>query len=613
MQRVGFQRLRALDAFTHNIDTYRIYNPLFKTYTSAFDAAFDRGVAADLNYYILHEAAGRPSYEDQLANLLVAMHSNSIGKVYVLHGSVGSGKTTLCRYLSEKHPVMSSPRSLVVRMDVWPREEDPGGSQSMLTALLKDAVFDSFQRRGLAIDKGEFFRMIFSMIGFPPTDNEQAYRMSRDLTAEDLTGALIRYPNFDSILIIIDNIDETTDATIRQAIAFGVRLAQYARSFPNMPFTVLLPVREYTTQRFLDQDHFAHQPLPPLAAERVMDAKLEHARDEISSVCNEYTQVVAYNERGYSSAVISGKTITITRASACDFLKSLTRYIISEKEPHFREIITRLAGGNLKYLVGNLYNFLHSCKLPLIPLFRAIFAPADGSVKSTDLFERLSFGLACECLMATHYPFYDVAASHIVNIFNLNNSAAPNNFRNSLVIPRVLGLVNNSEYITYLNTLETFDSYGYHPNIINAAINKCLEFGLLRSEYGRHTGHFKQDSLLSFSSCGAVYFDLITTPGYRQYASEDTPMPEEFVVPLHKKYIELSPAMHGQNAHKARMASSDNFLKFVRQEEVLEREHLERGLKKSWQKYINRVGVQGREGALNLSDYIERHIAKNID
>ncbi len=609
----GFQRIRVLDGVKKNIDDYLIYNPLFHSYISAFDSAFDRGVAADLDYYITRDQSSGTTYEDELLGILTAEHSNSIGKVYVLHGCVGSGKTTLCRYLAEKHPASFSGDVLIIRADIWPREE-VGGDQTVLTDLLKDATFEAVQRFKLYEDKGAFYKTLFSALGFPPASSEEAYRMARDLSAEHLIEALINLKRFKCIVIIIDNIDELSDTTIREAIRFGIRIAQHARGFANMPFTVLLTVREYTVKRFMDQDHFAHKALRPLSAASVMCSKLDHARDEIPKIAKEYSQEVDYVPRGYRPPPPSdmSKRITITKDGACDFLKALSIYITSEKEHDFRDLIVDLAGGNLKFLVGNLYNFIHSCKLPLTSLFRAIFTPTDGSVKISGVFERISSNLALECLMCVHYPFYDVSGSHIINVFNLTGSLAPNNFRNTLSILRLLGFVNNSENVSYSEICNILGEYGYEKELIDKAINKCIEYGLVQSEHGRHTGHLTVDSLLSISSSGKMYFRILPKR-YLRFVCEDTPMPEEFIVPLQEKYIPIRPSLEGADAQKNREKSAQKFVAFLKYEEELERTYIEDDLGRDWNGYINRVGIDIRGQKMTIANYLDHYISEEAD
>ncbi len=614
MEPIFLRRSRALDKIEKNLNDFLRFNPLFKRYIPAFDSAFDRGVQADLNYYICRKDVDGNDFESTFAKILISEHSNTIGKIYVLHGSVGSGKTTLCRYWSEKHPIMSSPQSLVVHVDVWPREVNPDtltDGSSVLTKLFKEATYQSFLLRRLCHNKGEFYKKIFSSLGFEPADNEIAYRMSNQMTPEDILESIINMDIFENILIIIDNIDETTDFTIKQSISFGIQLAQHARRYETVPLTILIPLREYTINRFLDQDHFAHKALEPVRAEDVMISKIQHAKDEIKRSTTTYSQDVDYVKRGYGPEKIIARRITISDDSACEFLKALSAYILSEKEITLKDLLLGLSTGNLKFLIGNLYNFIHSCKLPLTSLFKAIFAPQE-IVRTKDIFNKISFNIAIECLMCIHYPFYDVKSSHVLNIFNLSNSTAPNNFRNTLTMPRLLAFLSNNKEISYKKVISFFTQYGYGPNLINEAINKCLNFGLIKSEYGRYTTHFDDYSTLYISECGNMYLFSLIISRYLQFVCEDTPMPSQFIVDITSKYTDINPNLNGELAKQNRIKGAYKFLEFIENEEKIEKNYIANEIYKDWNTYIHQVGIFRNSRYWTLSEYIGEHIKKNI-
>ena len=191
--------------------------------------------------------------------------------------------------------------------------------------------------------------------------------------------------------------------------------------------------------------------------------------------------------------------------------------------------------GNCKYLVAGLYNFLHSCKLPLTPLFAQAFLPA---YTNQEVKQVVPLGTAVECLMAIHYPFFDVDASSICNVFNAADLRAPNCYENTLVIVRLLARLYNAEQpLSYGKLREDFKSVGYHQKVVDAAFEKVSKFGLVDSSEGYCMQDWNDGTDIAATTATKTYIEvLIVEPSYLQYVSEDVPMPPEFVVSIHEKY-----------------------------------------------------------------------------
>nr|NJM04517.1 AAA family ATPase [Desulfobacula sp.] len=271
----AFQRIRALDAISDELEKWVAYNPLFYNSIPAFDEAFDRGVQLNLAYYVeRYDNQGR-AFEIILNNNLFSAHRNPTGKVYNLSGPVGSGKTSVCRYLVEKYFPEKNPTTLGIMIDVWPSEEKDDVNFKELTNSLKEALYHALTRYGVIRTYAEFYTTILKQLGFETHSVDKILRIGEQIDLFMILEFLSSYEKFNRILIIIDNIDETNRDTIENCKSFALKIAKSARAKPSKAFSILLPVREYTRTVFFSQAHFAHYDLPPLQEHKVIAKKLE--------------------------------------------------------------------------------------------------------------------------------------------------------------------------------------------------------------------------------------------------------------------------------------------------------------------------------------------------
>ena len=110
---------RALDDVDTVKDKWLSYNPLFKSYVPYFDEAFDRGIPLNLAQYVTRPLESGGTFEEDMCRLLFSTHRNPTGKVYILQGTVGSGKTCLVRYLIHNLIPRIIPGALAIYVDAW--------------------------------------------------------------------------------------------------------------------------------------------------------------------------------------------------------------------------------------------------------------------------------------------------------------------------------------------------------------------------------------------------------------------------------------------------------------------------------------------------------------
>ena len=290
---------------------------------------------------------------------------------------------------------------------------------------------------------------------------------------------------------------------------------------------------------------------------------------------------------------MSSSTVIVTKRHACQFLKDLVDEVF-EKEVEFVGFLRDLSDGNLKILVNNVYYLIHSCKLPLAPLFIRRFTPGEA-IESKEMEMLLPFWVGCECLMAIHYPFYDVKNSLIMNIFNAASTRAPNTYQNTLVIPRIICILVNFGSLRYGSLVERLQRAGYSLPFIQAGFDKCMHYGLIDSSHGIKRKDFSNETLVKPSEAARCYITtLMVSPTYLQFVCEDTPMPKEHVVKIHDKY--LTQSSYGNKLK--RMEGAQKMVRFIEQEEALEREEVLGNRRIDEQSFLFEMSLHDRGGGV---------------
>jgi hypothetical protein len=96
---------------------------------------------------------------------------------------------------------------------------------------------------------------------------------------------------------------------------------------------------------------------------------------------------------------------------------------------------------------------------------------------------------------------------------------------------------------------------------------------------------------------------------YLQYVSEDVPMPEEFVVPIHEKY---GSTLIGSGAKNARLKSVSRLIDFIESEERLERESIIGRKRLKEDSFLEKFGIKSGGEHLRLSGYIRQSAGRDL-
>jgi len=603
---------RALDDIEAIKDHWLSYNPLFETYIPQFDETFDRGIPMDLTYYEPRYLEDGRTFEEEMCRILFSTHSNPTGKIYVLDGTVGSGKTCLVRYIIESLLPHLYPGLLAIYIDTWNLLYDKGKERETLETAFLDAVEQAVtaERANLFASQREYYFAALNSLGYKNLTDLQVFEVGRNLSVSDVTRFLLDLQKVTYLFIVIDNIDESSYEAIEQGKGFALRLGNLVRQNRKKVATILVPLREYCANRFSDTERFAHKLLPTVKETGVLRKRFEQLRDLISSSAKEFSREVSYTRYldTKSGPKVQAVKITITKQGACDFLKFLVDDVFSKKEPEVTSILRKLSAGNLKILIGNSYNLFHSIKLPLIPLFERVFIPSEATEEKSHR-DLLPLGLTIECLLAIHYPFYDKDASHILNLFNTSSSTAPNDFQNVLVIPRIIYTLVNNGGISYDFLNGKLRDWGYNDTLVKKATEKCLHYGLVSSNHGSKIEHFSTDTFLSATSAADCYVNtLIYEPTYLQYICEDTPMPDKYRIPISDKY--LTEASAGSKV--LRLQGVKQFINFIEKLEILERNQVVRQHKIEEQDFLREASVNQNGKGIWLGQALKERVIPEL-
>lgn len=605
-------RIRALDAAEPRRDEQSFgLNPLFSAFTAEFDDTFDRGVPMDLDFYVPRRGLGEGDAERETLEVLFAARGP---KVYVLRGDVGSGKTSFSRYLCLRVlPEMG--RSVVaLYLDAWgmahSRAKDTSPFKSLLVDGAKRALIEGGQAR--YANERDFFADVFETLGWAGLSDAELLDRSEQIDARRILQYFDKSPGITHVLIVVDNLDEDHAETIDAGRDFTAWVSRESEKWSSTRLSLLVPLREYTANKFPEGRRFAHRLLPPVDEAKVFAAKMRQAsstvlKAEPKTLEAEVTYMLPSGRDGRPTPQV--RRVIVNTQNADMFLCQMASHVLSSKEPNLVELLRGVSAGNLKVLVANTYNLLHSCKLPLFPLFGKVFIP-ETAVDDRPDDSLISFGVGLECLMAIHYPFYDRESSLIVNVFNALDSTAPNDFRNTLAIPRLLAWLHNCGASTLGGVSAKFYS-SYGREYVRAALEKCFKYGLLKSSHGASLDHLSATCDIRISTSGIFYLErLLREPSYLQYACEDTPMPSTYVVPIGDKY---TGAGHS-GSRERRLDGARRLVKFVEHEEDHERTALlERGTP-DYDAYAIQVGLPEKgHGRMLLHSYLSSVALKRLE
>lgn len=584
------QRLRALDAICDDsnvLSNWKCVNEMFNTYIPIIDTALGSGIhGADMLYVPCTDG----KEELKFCELLFSINIDLRTKRYILLGGVGTGKTTLVNKICHGTLSETFPDSYIFAAykDVQ-RIASSKADEIVkdMTSKLRDAIIKQL----FPYDGGELdlytqinTKLLGPLLAKAETEKNprQVLREGREvLTIQDYCRFLSCFSNNGKklyVLLVMDNIDENSPDAISEILCAENRLFEALSDQGNHFFScTLVPMRNYTRAKFENTERYAVADIFRYPASQILRVRLKLCEEEIR----------------HSTRMFKFKGKSISPEEAANFIANLAEALLSKKQPEAFRLISDLAANNMKTLLANTYNMIHSPRLPYLHIFESAFAEKEPHKVSSII----PMEIACQCLMAVHYPFFDVSNSWIMNLFNVRVRA--DGFMNTLVTYRFMCLVNRYKKITYKNILQEFGSIGYDPSFVDQSITLCLKHGAIEASNGLSFHQINHATEFKWNSSTRIYMEqLVYSLSYLQYVCEDTPMPSHHIVKIQDKYSP-EPNDSYENFRSARFSSARKFCQFLKEEENLEWEHI----KKSPQNLCANRYEFNTQWSLNLNGY----------
>lgn len=410
----------------------------------------------------------------------------------------------------------------------------------------------------------------------------------------------------DGLLIIIDNIDENPKEVVKSCDIFVKELIKVANKFIiSIPLTILVSVREYNAKAYFYTHKHINTDLRNVQEHKVIYQKIRLLKEKIKINTNypSITKIVDYNILIDGKFELKQKIIPISSNNVLNFLEDFAKYLFDTKDKKANAFLKKLSAGNMKILVANVFNLLHSNKLPLSELFEKHFIP-NSSRDYKNLSEPFDLDTVLECLLSVHYPYFTSRESQIMNLFNITNSGTYGDFQEILGILRILLYLKNTGGKTVAEILTTLHKrYRYDDLKIEMALKKCFEYGIFETMYGVKKSQLDENtSKISLSTIGETYLDtLMWELIYYQYMCEDTYIDEQYYIPISEKYPDN---INRRGSKNQRIQSALNLIHFIKKQELNELKFIE-GLGVSTQHYLDLVGVKVKGKGVRIGELLE--------
>lgn len=588
-------------------------NPLFNKYISYIEDVCNKsGVRlTNFSYYVTRDG----KFEEVYSQKIALTSEKLVHRIETLTGNVGIGKTTFIDYIRKTiiHPKYQDIITFYLDFKTL--------SESNAEDLIKERFIKTIEFKLIKLyfgDKKSLQKDYLEYLGYNNlaiTEIPKLYKSSIDVYDffKYIDVKVSKKYSLSKIILFTDNIDENNKETIKKFryLINGLN-ACFRENFTNISTSIIVPIRDYN-KSFFNQDYFKTNllnstPLPSVNTSVVIKMKLEEIKDIIENCSNEYTQYVDFSRNYHFQG---GATITITKQSIVSFLQSIIDYVFNPKNIAIINLLKELSCNNLKILSSNILNFLQSKLLPLSELFDYHFNPDKKGVVKFDIDEKF----VLRCLMAVRFPYYDIEISHIMNVFNLNNSHQRLDFSNIMCIPRLLLFLYNhiNLPITANDIVRKFELYYYHPSLVKQALKKCFGYGLIESKFGITLSHLENNSdQIIISSAGIRYItDIVAQVSYLQYVCEDTPISPRFIIDIRDKY--LFPYSNDTSLKRNRLDSVMYFITFLKKQEDYELDYIKKRSKDLIEDYLLCFSYRVDGIGIKLSEFIESKIIKEIE
>ena len=618
-------------SYLGNINEWKVFNPIFDLNTTQFDKAFSGEYGLDPEYYLEHKVSDDRSFEDRMLTNLFSGHGNPDSKLYLLRGDLGVGKTTFVHHMGTYKLPQKYKNIFFMYINCYKRFPKEYTNTETFDKVFRRIFKEAFINKDLNKKEWQFSteaqlaQAILHYRGVTDVSDLEALRELNNSGADILLPFLLENFNFKRILIAIDNMDDCSEDVKEIAFTFAQSLSDIVIECSEKQsnyVSVLVPLRRYTNFS-TDTEIYPRIDMPKHSTADIMSVKIEHVKDLIDKNYDKnvktYINRTTYKKKEvvdrhgkikvYWLEQYSGKWVSISSISKL-FKTFIQKTKLKEKNG-LVDFIEKISGGNLKLVTRNTYNIFHSCKLNIPDIINFVYT-VEGSQDFKELLKRLessSFGppIIYDLSMAIHYPFFDYEASCILNLFNVMDSSAPNDWRNSLGIIRLLCYLNNNGSATYEEARLALEAIGYSSLYFEKSVKKCLDYCVLNTQFGTKLEHLSQSTTLELSSAGKYMIEMsICDHRYLSYACENTMMEEEYIINIEDKYKRSNTTGNIKKIHE----SARRFYKFLCQEEYNEIKYIINNCGWTLERFLRNYSLFYHNRYLTVSDFIKERVER---
>ncbi|HEK0655184.1 TPA: RNA-binding protein [Proteus mirabilis] len=453
------------------------------------------------------------------------------GKIILLIGSVGSGKTTFIDHLIEKViPDDIKDETIWARLNMnhapvnksdiydWVRER----IISELESSHSDLDFDSADelKKIYSVEINKFNRGLGAILSDENERNRELFNIIKE-NSSDLnkkTTCYTRYLGAERgklIIIVLDNCDKRS----RDAQLLMFEVAQWLQD--EFRVLIILPLRDETYDNYKNR--------PPLdTAIKDMVFKIEPPM--FQEVLSSRVQLILNKMSGKSNSRIqydlgNGISVECGRDEESIYLTSIVRAIfIYDKE--IRRIIVGLAGKNIRRALEIFMEFCTSGHITSDEILK--IRHQQGSYS-------LPLNIITRVLLRINKKYYKSDDSYLKNLFSINtDDKTPNYFTRFIILKwfhdrhSAIGTSGYKGYFSIRDLKSDIIKYGISEDMIFREVNYLIKGFCLESEKFT-TDIVDENDLLKITSTGFVHLDMVSNINYISAIAEDTYYSSEFL------------------------------------------------------------------------------------
>ncbi|WP_109398937.1 type I restriction enzyme HsdR N-terminal domain-containing protein [Proteus sp. TJ1640] len=446
------------------------------------------------------------------------------GKIILLIGSVGSGKTTFIDHLIEEViPEKLSNEILWIRINM---NNSPVNKDEIYNWLRNKMVeqcisahpeidFDDLDviRKIYSVEINKFNKGIGRLISNEEKRNEKLFDII-DENDSDLSKKTICYTRYlgsernKLIIVVLDNCDKRT----RDEQLLMFEIAQWLQD--EFRVLIMLPLR--------DETYDNHRNRPPLDT-AIKDMVFRIEPPMFQEVLDKRVQLIINKMSNASSNKIkydlgNGILVDCGKEERTIYLTSIVKAIFVH-DTQIRRIIVGLAGKNIRRA---LEIFMEFCTSGHITSGEILKIRQQGGSYSLPIY------IITRVLLRMKKRYYKSDNSYLKNLFSIDiNDDSPNYFSRYIILKWFrdnfsnIGMSGYKGYFSVRDLKECILKYGIPESVIFREVNYLIKSFCLESEK-LTTDIVDDDDLLKITSAGFVHLDMVSDINYLAAVAEDT-------------------------------------------------------------------------------------------